>query len=160
MKSTHNILISTLFIILSSCNPQNSALTYEEPAPIQELGSSKKGIKITLADTSYSSSPSSIFATIKNTNRYACAYGHFFYIEKKHNGQWFGVIFKESVFYIYTGFSDIGFILNENSSVTQVYWLTHLNLELPQGEYRIVKTLSCPTTNGTEIMISAEFDVQ
>ncbi|WP_226037815.1 immunoglobulin-like domain-containing protein [Aquibacillus saliphilus] len=152
------ITLFSLFFI-SACQQEESISVLQEPAPSQERNASSNGIQFTLTKTEFESSPSTISTVIKNTTNHSCSYGDFFGIELNQTGLWYQISFSEEVFQKYPDFIDIGLILDANDTTSQNFSLERLNMTLPQGEYRLTKTLLCPSPQGKEITLSGPFKI-
>ena len=94
-------------------------------------------------------SPAGVTLTIKDTNAEPYVYGEWYEVNRLENGNWCVV---EPIIEAY-GFTEIGYIVDENGLVKfDVDW-TWLYGELPAGHYRILKQAGQKT-------IAAEFAVE
>lgn len=147
------------FVIISSCQAEESISVIEEPVPTQERETSANGIVFKLKDTEFATSPTSISTTIENTTNHTCSYGEFFRVEYNQDGLWYTVNYPDNIFEKFPAFIDMGFTLQPNDTVTQVFSLKRYNLNLPRGQYRLAKTVICPSPQGNEITLAVPFEI-
>lgn len=147
------------FFIVSSCQVEQQISVIEEPVPTQEREAASDGIIFKLKNTEFETSPASITTSIQNTTNNSCTYGEFFRVEHKEDGLWYTVNYSDNIFEKFPSFIDIGFTLESNDTVTQVFPLERYNLNLPKGQYRLTKTVLCPSPQGKEITLAVPFVV-
>ena len=92
--------------------------------------------------------PTGAVVTIQDCNPEPFVYGEWYVIEQEKDGLWYEVKTKINDY----GFNEIGWLTDENGTLTMNVDWAWLYGKLPAGHYRILKQA------GTQI-ISAEFDV-
>ena len=100
---------------------------------------------MTLSDVT----PTGAVVTIQDCNPEPFVYGEWYVIEQQKDGLWYEVKTKINDY----GFNEIGWLTDENGTLTMDVDWAWLYGELPAGHYRILKQA------GTEI-IGAEFTVE
>ena len=93
--------------------------------------------------------PTGAVVTIQDCNPEPFVYGEWYVIEQQKDGLWYEVKTKINDY----GFNEIGWLTDENGTLTMDVDWAWLYGELPAGHYRILKQA------GTEI-IGAEFTVE
>ena len=147
-------LLFISLIITCSCQQGAAISVIEQPVTAQERTNEANGIQLVLESDEFETSPSSISTTIINKADATCSYGEFFRMEQKIDGLWYRVKYPERVFNEFPTFIDIGYVLQPNHKVVQNFSLNRLDMVLPEGHYRLVKTVLCPSPQGKEITVS------
>lgn len=121
--------VTAFFLILSllslaGCQTDDSHI--KEEAPIQERPHSNSGIHLSTEKEIYTASDDEIAVNIENESPMEFSYSDYFAIEKKMNGKWYSVPFKEETF------KGIGTLLQPKTSLSQPLSLGRLKKVCPQ----------------------------
>ncbi|OZI10267.1 hypothetical protein CEW92_17945 [Bacillaceae bacterium SAS-127] len=125
-----------LLLFFTGCKAGDSYL--KDEAPIQKRSSSNSGIKLSTEKEVYKTSDNEITVNIQNESDTEFNYDKYFAIEKKVNGVWYSVPFKDEAF------EDIGIVLRPKTSTSQTFSLDRLKNSLSSGTYRLVKNFYSP----------------
>lgn len=143
------LCLSAICLLLGACNSnevkgvenqdkkltdkiENEKLT--QKAEQQELTSSQHGIIFALEKEQFLTSDKELIVNIQNDSNLEFLYGRHFLIQKKIDGIWYSIPFKNNVF------EDIGLILRPNESSQITISLERLESELSPGEHRLLKS--------------------
>ncbi|QQK76698.1 hypothetical protein HUG15_14745 [Salicibibacter cibarius] len=157
MKKRWMVMVLLGLIIASACQ-SNSLSTLDEPVPDQKQPSSADGLSIVLEQTEYPEAPDTMQVTLKNVSEDTYEYGEFFQLEQNLDGKWYIVQYSDAVFYQNPRFTNMGVHLQPGDTVTQIYSPETLDLQLPEGTYRLVKTFTHSDPTYT-VSIAAPFRV-
>ncbi|QHS23706.1 hypothetical protein GWK91_12415 [Virgibacillus sp. MSP4-1] len=153
-------LFSFAFIFLSSCGAGDPINISDGPVPIQDIESSSDGLTLSFSKSTFTESPDEIRTSIENDTNQKCKYGTYYSIERLHQNQWYRVVYPDEIFLNYPDFHDRGLLLKPVSQEDQTFSLKRLDIDLPPGTYRLVKTLLCPAVDGKEIALARSFQVK
>lgn len=151
--------LSVLFLLLlAGCSSNASIATLTDPTPDQVIPASSEGITLRLPEQQFNGSPSYIETEISNDNDEAYEAGSFYHIEALKDGEWYIITYSDAVFFRNPHFRDGGVVIQGNSKMPQMFVVEELSVELPPGEYRLVKTVLHQNPYH-EITIAAPFTV-
>ena len=102
--------------------------------------------------TEYPSSTKEIAFEIKNEGPATVNFGTPYYVEKREQGTWYEIPFKDNV-----AFTEIGLMLAAGEVYQGKVNLTDLNYSLTTGEYRMLKRFYA---NEKEILLAVVFQVK
>lgn len=147
-----------LLLLLAGCSGNASIATLADPTPDQVIPSSSEGITLRLPEQQFNGSPSYIETEISNDNDEAYEAGSFYHIEVLKDGEWYIITYSDAVFFRNPHFRDGGVVIEGRSKMPQMFSVNELGIELPPGEYRLVKTV-LQQSPYREITIAAPFTV-
>lgn len=147
-------------ILMSACNQEAGPKTLEHPSPVQEISESDAGLSMEITDAAYSGSPAEIEAKLKNESTRSFEYGDYYYIEVEKDDGWFILTHSDAVFIRNPNLVDQGYILAPNTAAHQRFSVDVLGVELPAGEYRLVKTFISQQEPYEEIALASPFTVK
>ncbi|GAA0488481.1 hypothetical protein GCM10008986_12750 [Salinibacillus aidingensis] len=153
-------LFSFAFIFLSSCGAGDSIHTSDGPVPMQDIESSSDGLTLSFSKSTFTKSPDEIKISIENDTNKKCKYGTYYSIERLHQDKWYRVVYPDEIFINHPDFHNLGLLLEPDSQEDQTFSLKRLDINLPPGTYRLVKTLLCPAVDGKEIALARSFQVE
>lgn len=108
-------------------------------------------INATIKDNIIKSSKENITVVLENKTEYEHSYGFDFNLEIELDNNWYKVPFDKNPQFI-----EIAIILKGNGKSEDVIELSKYFTNLPEGKYRIVKSLYL---DGEEIVVSAPFEI-
>ncbi|AXI09260.1 hypothetical protein CV093_10645 [Oceanobacillus sp. 143] len=88
---------------------------------------------------------------IENTGTTTVGFGEPLYIEKLTSGTWYQIPYRN------LAFADISLGIEPNSDYEQAVPLEHLDYQLTEGNYRIIKVFN---VNEDESVLGAEFEIK
>ncbi|MEO4054862.1 immunoglobulin-like domain-containing protein [Solibacillus sp. CAU 1738] len=109
-------------------------------------------IEVTTDKIEYSTEVNELIFKIENTGTTAFGFGVPLYIEKLINGNWYQIPYRENL-----AFADIALGIVANSDYVQSVPLEHLDYQLIEGKYRIIKVFN---VNGGKFVLGAEFEIK
>lgn len=155
MKKWLSIL---LLLLLAGCSKDASITTLADPTPDQLIPDSSEGITLRLLEQQFDGSPSYIETEVINDNDEAYEAGSFYHIEVLKEGKWYIITYSDAVFFRNPHFRDGGVVIQGGSKMPQMFSVDELGVELPTGEYRLVKTVLHQNPYH-EITVAAPFTV-
>lgn len=131
----HLIVVSSILLFLSACNVNSTASSTNDltEAKEQDIPESWDGLTMKLEKDSFPISEKEIKTTFENTSEKEYLYGGGFTVEKKINGKWHYMKFKEE-----SGVTDEGHLLPPGESSIENYSLDDIETDFEPGEYRII----------------------
>ena len=149
MRKVYIYSIIIVIFILSGCSNNNLNVSALEPSNIVIK---EYGIKAELKEAIIKSSKENITLILENKTEYEYFYGVDFSLEIEANNTWNKVPFKEEPVFI-----EIAIILKANSKQEEVIDLYNYFGNLPEGKYRIIKSLY---KDGEKVVVSAPFEIR
>ncbi len=134
----HSIFLTLLafIILLSAC--ENEIKSSKEAklveATNQNIPNSSNGIKIKMEENKYLKPVTEITVVFQNDSKTEVNYGIGFSLEKKVDGKWRYLQYKEGA-----GFTEEGYTLSPNEIKSETHSLEKLIDNLTTGEYRLIK---------------------
>lgn len=148
------VAMLALMLLAACSNAQTKPLT--QKSVHGELPSVSISQELTLEmitdQTEYPSSTKEIAFEIKNTGPATVNFGTPYYVEKREQGTWFEIPFKENM-----AFTEIGLMLAAGEAYQEKVNLSVLHFPLASGEYRVIKRFYA---NEKEIMLAVVFQVK
>ncbi|MFC7687093.1 immunoglobulin-like domain-containing protein [Ureibacillus sp. GCM10028918] len=155
-----NILVSLMGItmLISACS--NNATDSEVDILEREseygdlpnkLNEAQTKIEVATVKKEYSTQVNELILKIENTGTTTVGFDLPLYIEKLINGTWYQIPYKNFTF------ADITLGTDSNSHYEQAVPLEHLDYQLTEGSYRIIKAFY---VNEGESVLGAQFDLK
>lgn len=141
-------IIMTMFI-LSSCSSKTLNISDLEPSTIVV---NYDNINATTKEDIITSSKENITLVLENKTEYEYYYGLYFDLEVELDNNWYEVPFNKN-----PEFKEIGVCLNGNSTNEEKIELSKYFDTLPEGKYRIIKSLYL---DGEKIVVAALFEIK
>ncbi|SFE71399.1 hypothetical protein SAMN05192532_103183 [Alteribacillus iranensis] len=133
-------LLLFVLVALSGCQQEPEIKTIPDPAPEQTKSQQEQGIEIQLQKDVYNGIPDRMRVILNNKSDREYTYGEFYQLERKIKEKWHIVVYSDAVFYENPSFKNYGSSFLPGETVTQSYSPKKLGLDIPPGEYRLVKT--------------------
>ncbi len=156
----HFLSMLIILLTLTACASNNTISTLQDPSPDQFMSVTENGIALSLGQTIFHGSPSVIATTVKNNSDVDYNIGDFYHLEIKKDNLWYIITYSDKIFYENQRFKDFGQTLFSGDEIQQVFSVEQLDILLPPGEYRLVKSLSSQDEHYYEVMVAAEFIVE
>lgn len=156
MSRLFSLFVAMLAImILAACsNGQTKPLM--QKSVHGELPSASTSQELTLEmlteQTEYPSATKEMAFEIKNAGPATVNFGTPYYVEKREQGTWYGIPFKDNV-----AFTEIGLMLAAGEGYQGKINLTDLDYSLTTGDYRMIKRFH---SNEKEIFLAVVFQVK
>lgn len=158
--TVRRLLILSFFLVISACSNVPTITTLPDPVSDHQRSSSAEGVTLILPETIFQTSPTTIKAIVQNDGESAYDIGDFYHIEVKRDGEWYIVTYSDKVFFENRRFKDYGRTLHPTSTLQQTFSVEALGIELPSGEYRLVKSFSPKEGIYYKISIAIPFTVK
>lgn len=153
-------LICGMLVLLVGCSKEPSIATLADPTPDQLMAAEEEGLSIELAEDQFKLSPATVEAIVRNESGEPFQIGPFFHIEVLKNDEWYMITYSDAVFLENPSFRDGGYVLQDGEEVRQVFSVESLDVTLPGGAYRLVKTFTRFGEQYHEVTVAAPFYVQ
>ena len=154
------ICVIVLFLMLTACSKEEVLTTLPDPVPDQQMNSSDNDVSLILEKVVFNESPTIIKTIVKNSSNHDYRYGEFYHVEVNKKGFWYIITYSDSVFLGNPGFIDTGSLLLAGEEVHQQFSIENLDVTLPPGEYRLVKSLLSSTGAFNELSMAVPFTVK
>ncbi len=157
MKLKHLVI---LLLLLTACTNNVTLNTLPDPVPDQRMYESANDLSLTLIQNDYKTSPRTIETVIRNDSQVEYEYGDFFHIEVLQKEEWYMITYSDVVFLKGKSFRDFGKIITPGSEIEQTFSVEALDVVLPLGEYRLVKTFLSRGEPFHEVSLAVPFSIE
>lgn len=149
MKRYCKFGIMVLMIFLYGCSGKNLSVSDLKPSTIVV---DTEHVNALVKEGEIASSEEEINLVLENKTEYKYFYGLYFTLEIQSNNIWYIIPFAKN-----SNFIERGMILNSNSQDSMPIKLSEYFDYLPEGKYRIVKSLYL---DAEEIIVVAPFEIK
>lgn len=147
-------------MLLMACSKEPAVTTLPDPVPDQILPSDKEGLTLELKQMLFTSSPDVIPTVVRNDSGNDYRIGEFYHIEILKDDKWYIITYSDAIFLRNPNFKDFGGLLVDGMEAKQQFSVEALGVELPPGDYRLVKTFLSIGERYHEVSVAAPFTVQ
>lgn len=116
-----------------------------------KLNDQQVQIEVTTDKKEYSTEVNELILKIENNGTTTVGFGVPLYIEKLINGTWYQISYRKNL-----AFADIALGIEANSVYDQAVPLEHLDYQLKEGKYRIIKAFHI---NEGKYVLGVEFEI-